>query len=212
VNAVCGDTTSRSDLASALRVAAGHSGGLDVVVAQAGIADIRDFALIDDATWERLLNVNVTGAFRCIQEAAAVMLNGGSVVLVASTNASFPEAHTVHYSTSKGAVVALARAASLDLAPRGIRVNVICPGIIDTRLATVLTRDPVAGPAYLRRVPLGRWGEPADIGDAAAFLASSEASYITGQVLTVDGGATVGVALDVQDGELPGLHGAPEAS
>jgi len=212
VQAVVGDVASRPDVRAAVECATASFGRLDVLVAQAGIADIGPLLEVDDRTWQRLLAVNLTGLFFSVQEAARVMRPGSAIVATSSTNAYFVEAHTVPYSTTKGGVVTFVRAAALDLADHGIRINGICPGIIRTRLSAVLTEDPVAGPAYLKKIPLRRWGEPRDIAATALWLASDESAYMTGQALTVDGGVTLGVALDVEDGALPGLdHDHPES-
>jgi NAD(P)-dependent dehydrogenase (short-subunit alcohol dehydrogenase family) len=202
---VVGDVSRRADVRGAVERATGTYGRLDALVAQAGTADIGPLLDVDDPTWQRLIEVNLTGLFYSVQEAARAMRPGGAIVATSSTNAYFVEAHTVPYSTTKGGVVTFVRAAALDLAEHGIRINAICPGIIRTRLSAVLTEDPVAGPQYLKKIPLGRWGEPRDIAQTALWLASDESSYMTGQALTVDGGVTLGVALDVQDGALPGL-------
>jgi len=206
VEAVVGDVASRLDVRGAVERATTTFGGLDALVAQAGTADIGPLLEVDDKTWQRLLDVNLTGLFLSVQEAARAMRPGGAIVATSSTNAFFVEAHTVPYSTTKGGVVTFVRAAALDLAVHGIRINGICPGIIRTRLAAVLIDDPVAGPAYLSKIPLRRWGEPRDIAATALWLASDESAYMTGQSLTVDGGVTLGVALDVEDGALPGLE------
>lgn len=205
VEAVAGDVAFRPDVRTAVERATIAFGRLDVLVAQAGIADIGPLLEVDDRTWQRLLDVNLTGLFLLVQESARVMQPGGAIVATSSTNAYFVEAHTAPYSTTKGGVVTFVRAAALDLADNGIRINGICPGIIRTRLSAVLTEDPVAGPAYLKKIPLRRWGEPREIAATALWLASDESSYMTGQSLTVDGGVTLGVALDVEDGALPGL-------
>jgi len=176
-------------------------GRLDVLAAQAGIAGIQPLLEIDDARWQRMIDVNLTGVFLSVQEAARAMIRtgGGAMVVTASTNAFYPEAHTAHYSATKGGIVTFVQSAALDLAEYDIRINVVNPGIIRTRLSTVLTDDPIGGPAYLKRIPLKRYGQPADIARVVVFLASDDASYITGEALTVDGGATVGVNLEVPD-------------
>ena len=202
VGALSANVASRAEVRSAVECAAAGSGQLDILVAQAGIAALGPFLEVEDATWHRIVDVNLNGLFYSVQEGARRMPAGGSVVVTSSTNASYVEAHTVPYSTSKGAAVTFVRATALDLAVHGIRINAICPGIIRTRLSAVLTKDPVAGPEYLKTIPLGRWGEPDDIADTALFLASAESSYMTGQALIVDGGVTLGVTLDVPDGPL----------
>jgi NAD(P)-dependent dehydrogenase (short-subunit alcohol dehydrogenase family) len=202
VLASCGDVATRSDVRAACDQARAAWGDLDVVVAQAGIAGVVALDDIDDDAWSRLMEVNLRGVFLTVQEGARAMRDGGAVVVTSSTNAFYPEAHTAHYSATKGGVRTFVKAASLDLAARAIRVNVVHPGIIRTRLSQVVTDDPVGGPEFLRSVPLGRFGEPEDIARAVLFLASDDASYITGADLVVDGGATVGVTLQIEDRPL----------
>jgi 3-oxoacyl-[acyl-carrier protein] reductase len=150
---------------------------------------------IDDANWQSILAVNLTGTFLCTQEAARVMarMGGGAIVVTASTNAFWVEANMAAYNASKGGVVAFVRTAALDLARFGIRVNAVEPGVVRTPLATFVTEVPAAAADYLRRIPLNRFAEPGDVADAVLFLASSEAAYITGQTLVLDGGLTLGL-------------------
>jgi NAD(P)-dependent dehydrogenase (short-subunit alcohol dehydrogenase family) len=204
--AVVGDTAVRADLAGAVAQAIERFGGLNVVIAHAGIGDVRPFLEIDDATWRRMLDVNLTGAFYAIQEGTRGILasaGSGAIVVTASTNGFFPEQHTAHYSSAKGGVIAFVRAVALDLADAGIRVNAVSPGIIRTPLAAPLTEDPVAAADFLRNVPLGRFGECDEIADAVLFLASSDASYITGQNLVVDGGTTLGMSIGLPEIVMP---------
>ncbi len=156
---------------------------------------------LEDHEWERILSVNLTGTFHCLQEAARPMIDagGGAMVVTTSTNAFWVESGTAHYSASKGGLLTLVRTAALDLAQYGIRVNAVAPGIVRTRLSQFLTEDEVEGPAYLERIPLRRFAEPEDIAEAIAFLASDAAAYITGEQLVVDGGVTIGVPIP----ELP---------
>ncbi|MFL5799650.1 MAG: SDR family NAD(P)-dependent oxidoreductase [Actinomycetota bacterium] len=210
VEAVPGDVARRADVAGAVRRAVERFGRLDVLVGVAGITELSSILEVTDETWHRILDVNLTGMFLASQEAARAMAadaNGGSIVLIASTNAFYPEAHTVPYSVSKAGIVGFVRAASLDLAELGIRINAINPGQIVTRLSAVLVEDPVGGPKMLERIPLGRWGLPADVAAVAAFLASDDAAYMTGEDVTVDAGMTVGMVLDVEDVAL-GEHGS----
>jgi NAD(P)-dependent dehydrogenase (short-subunit alcohol dehydrogenase family) len=118
---------------------------------------------------------------------------------VSSTNAVFAEESTVHYSASKGALVAMVRAASLDLARHGIRINAVAPGMIRTRMAAPLTEDATAAADFLENVPLGRFGEPEDIAAVVRFLASEEAAYVTGTLLIADGGLTAGMKLGTDE-------------
>jgi NAD(P)-dependent dehydrogenase (short-subunit alcohol dehydrogenase family) len=179
-------------------------GGLDVLSANAGIAGVRNFMEIEDAEWQKVIDVNLTGTFLCLQEAARLMRHGGggAIIVTTSTNAFWVESGTAHYSASKGGLAALVKTAALDLAPFGIRVNAVAPGIVRTRLSTFLTDDPVEGPAYLEKVPLGRFAEPADIADAVFFLASKAAAYITGEQLVVDGGVSIGIPIPQAPDEL----------
>jgi NAD(P)-dependent dehydrogenase (short-subunit alcohol dehydrogenase family) len=202
VEASAGDVSKREDVRRAVEQAVAEWGQLDVLVAQAGIAGVVALDEITDDAWSKLIDVNLGGVFLSVQEGARAMKDGGAIVVTASTNAFWPEAHTAHYSATKGGILAFAKAAALDLAPRGIRVNVVHPGIIRTRLTTMLTDDPAATREYLKGVPLGRYGEPEEIAKAVLFLASSDAAYITGTDLVVDGGVSVGVALQVDDIEF----------
>jgi 3-oxoacyl-[acyl-carrier protein] reductase len=181
-------------------------GKLDIFAANASNADVVNLMQLTDTAWQRMLDVNLTGAFFSVQEAARAMIprGSGAVVLTASTNSFWVEANTAHYSATKFGLVGLMKAAALDLAPHGIRVNAVSPGVVNTRLARFLVEDPVEGPAFLKRVPLGRFAEPSDIANAVAFLASDEAAYITGENLVIDGGTSIGVPLEPPDEPLPG--------
>lgn len=205
--AVTCDISQRDQVRAAVERCVSTFGGLDVLAANAANADVVPLLEIGDAAWQRMLDVNLTGAFISIQEAArAIIARGrGAIVVTASTNSFFVEANTAHYSATKFGVIGLMRTAALDLAPHGIRINAVSPGIVRTRLAGYLVEDPVAGAVYLDQyVPLRRFAEPDDIASAVAFLASDDAAYITGENLVVDGGATVGVPMEPPDQPLPG--------
>jgi NAD(P)-dependent dehydrogenase (short-subunit alcohol dehydrogenase family) len=204
---VAGDVSKRADVKQAVERCVERFGAIDVLAAQAGIGDLCPLLEIDDARWQRMLDVNLTGVFLSVQESGRAMASagkGGAIVVTSSTNAFYVEQHTAHYSATKGGVLTFVRNAAQDLAEYGIRVNTVCPGIIRTRLGRPLIEDPVAGPEYLKRVPLRRFGEPVEIANAILFLASDEASYITGEDLVVDGGTTLGVVLEIPDGSIPG--------
>jgi NAD(P)-dependent dehydrogenase (short-subunit alcohol dehydrogenase family) len=180
--------------------------GLDVVSANAGVAAVGPFFDIDDRTWERILAVNLHGAFRTIQESARAMRDrGGTMVVTTSTNAFWPETGTSPYTASKYGLLGLVRNAAIDLGRHRIRVNAVAPGIVRTRLSTFLIDDPVEGPKYLENVPLGRFAEPEDIAKAILFLASDDAAYITGEQLVVDGGVSVGVVVPEPEAPLSDL-------
>jgi meso-butanediol dehydrogenase/(S,S)-butanediol dehydrogenase/diacetyl reductase len=204
--AIVGDTAARADVSAAVSAAIERFGALHVMVAHAGIGDVRPFLEIDDESWGRIIDVNLTGVFLAVQEGARGILASserGAIVVTASTNAFFPEQHTAHYSAAKGGVVAFVRAAALDLAESGIRVNAVSPGIIRTPLAAPLVEDPDAARDFLRAVPLHRFGECDEIAHAVLFLASDESSYITGQNIVIDGGTTLGMSIGTPEITMP---------
>jgi NAD(P)-dependent dehydrogenase (short-subunit alcohol dehydrogenase family) len=213
VLSIGGDVSLRSTITEALQACLERFGTPQVLVAQAGIGDLRPFLQIDDHVWERMLAVNLNGVFYAVQETARAMVDagtGGAIVVMSSTNAFFPEQHTVHYSTSKGAVVAFVRASALDLAEFGIRINAISPGIIRTPLAAPVVDDPVAAADFLGKVPLARFGEPEEVASLVLFLASEEASYITGENIVIDGGGTLGTVLKIPEGALSAFDSPDE--
>jgi NAD(P)-dependent dehydrogenase (short-subunit alcohol dehydrogenase family) len=204
-DAIGGDISRREEVRRAVERCLERFGRLDVLAANAGIADGEPFMEISDASWRRIIDVNLTGTFYCMQEAARVMIpaGGGAIVATASTNAFWVESGMAHYNASKGGIVALVKSAALDLGQYGVRVNAVAPGMIRTR-ANYITEDPIAGPEYLKGVPLGRFAEPSEMASVVAFLASDDASYVSGELLVADGGTTIGVRLPLPDVPLPG--------
>lgn len=205
------DISHRNQVISAMETAIDRFGRLDVLAANAAIADGEPFLDITERSWRRIIDVNLTGTFFCVQEAARIMAAAGkgAIVVTSSTNAWYVESNLSHYNASKGGVVALMRSAAIDLAKFGIRVNAVEPSMVKTR-AAFITEDAVGGPAYLERVPMGRFAEPSEIAAAIAFLASDQASYITGQTIVCDGGLSLGIDLPLPQAPLPGSARAEE--
>jgi NAD(P)-dependent dehydrogenase (short-subunit alcohol dehydrogenase family) len=167
-------------------------GRVDVLVNNAGINPPHQapFLEMSDETWARTIDVNLTGMFLCSQIAGRVMAKqrAGSIVNITSIGALRPTPGGVAYHASKGGVISFTLALAVNLAPYQIRANAIGPGYVATAMTGGMA-DPEARARTLTRVPLDRVGQPEDIANAVTFLASDKASYITGQVFYVDGGA-----------------------
>jgi 3-oxoacyl-[acyl-carrier protein] reductase len=166
-------------------------GKLDILVNNAGILQFKPFDQITVEDWDTMLNVNLRGQFLCAQKAVGLMGQGGRIINIASISSggvgiAYPQ--IAHYTASKGGVVGMTEALALELGPKGINVNAIAPGSVETDMTKQALADEKAKQAMLASIPKGRIGQPEDIGAAAAFLASDEADYITGTVLYVDGG------------------------
>jgi NAD(P)-dependent dehydrogenase (short-subunit alcohol dehydrogenase family) len=165
-------------------------GGIDVLVANAGISIRKPFLEIEPADWRRVLDVNLTGVFHCAQQAARRMLadDGGVILMTASTNGLTGHAYYADYNASKAGVILLARTMALELAPT-VRVNAVCPGYVLTPM-----QEAEYTPEMLAQVnttiPLGRHANPDEIAALYAFLASDEGAYFTGAVISIDGGET----------------------
>ena len=174
---------------------------LDLMAAHTGIAEPRPLLETDDEHWRRHLAVNADGVFWCVREAARAMVERrtrGAIVCTSSINAWHVEETMAAYNTTKAAVHAIARSAAIDLGRYGIRVNSVAPGVVDTPIAELVVHNPELASQYLRTIPLGRFGQPRDIANAVLFLASDEASYITGHMLVLDGGQTLGITGDLE--------------
>ncbi len=188
------DVTDPGAVAEAADATAALTGRLDILVAAAGVdGEDRDILDLDPASFARVLDVNVRGLFIAGQAAARLMTadgRGGSIVLVASVNGLAAEPGFADYNASKGGAVLLARSMGRDLAGRRVRVNAVCPGYTRTPMTQASLGDPAALDAILAAIPLGRPAEPEEIAAVIAFLASDEASYITGSAIVVDGGRT----------------------
>jgi glucose 1-dehydrogenase len=186
------DVARKDDVERAVAAAVDQFGKLDILVANAGIVHAAEFLDLEEADFDRVLAVNLKGVFLVGQAAARRMVqqgHGGAIVNMSSVNAVLAIPNQVPYVVSKGAINQLTKVMALSLAPHGIRVNAIGPGTILTDLArNAVLGNREAERRILSRTPLGRMGEPDEVGKVAAFLASDEASYLTGQTLYPDGG------------------------
>ncbi len=170
-------------------------GGLDILVNNAGIIHAADFLDLAEADFDRVLRVNLKGAFLVGQAAARQMVaqvkagrEPGAIINMSSINASVAIPNQVPYCVSKGGLAQLTKVMALALAPHGIRVNAIGPGSIMTEILQSVAHDKEAKRRLLSRTPLGRIGEPDEVAAIACFLASKDASYITGETIFADGG------------------------
>jgi len=192
------DVTEEEQVQAALAQAAETLGGIDVLHCNAGVAVRNRVSEQDAEGWDRCIAVNLRGVFLSSKYAIPYMLDkGGSIVHTSSATGIVGVRNRAAYSATKGAIVALTRNMALDYAPYRIRVNCVCPGFTRTPLLDALLKDPDKAARLVKLHPLGRLGTPEDIASAVLFLASEQASWITGQALAVDGGFSAGVAEDI---------------
>ncbi|HLK11523.1 MAG TPA: SDR family NAD(P)-dependent oxidoreductase [Candidatus Binatia bacterium] len=205
VAAACGgelavtDVADGAALAAIVERAAASYGRLDVLVSNAFATVPGAIERLDPAGWERTLAVTLTPAFTALRAALPhLRKRGGAVVHVASISGLAGDRGLAAYNAAKAGVINLTRTAALEVAAAGVRVNAVCPGLVDTpALARVVARAPDHAAALRAAVPMGRLGRPEEIARAILFLASDEASYVTGTTLVVDGGLTAGTGIPV---------------
>lgn len=175
-------------------------GDFHVLVNNAGVNFVKPVETVTEKDWDFVMNINLKAAFFMIQSVAPYISNGGSIINISSIAASSPRPLSVAYAASKAGIISLTKTASIVLAPRKIRVNAVCPGAMETDLlakmavdmsdlASVTPEESMKN--YLGEIPLGRISSPEDVAKTVGFLASEDASYITGQALNVCGGLTV---------------------
>ena len=185
------DVSSRSDVQNLVKFAVEKFGSVEVLVNNAGIFPFKPFLEMTDEDWDKVLNVNTKSVFMLTQEVAKIMPENGRIVSISSIASQVGFEGLTHYCASKGAINAFTRAVALELASKKITVNVVAPGSVETPGASTTAMSEDAKKGMLAMIPLSRSGLPADIAAAVSYLVSSEASYITGQVITVDGGWTL---------------------
>ena len=191
--AVATDVTDRGAVDAALDQVRAQLGPIGIMITAAGLDSFEHFTDITIESWDRVLAINLTGTFHCLQAAVPDMLAArwGRMVTISSSSAQSGAARMAHYVASKGGVIGLTKALALELAPHGITVNTIPPGMIDTpmlRRAEAGGDLPNLAKLASRMIPVGRTGAAEEIAAACGFLCSDEAAFITGQVIGVNGG------------------------
>jgi 2-hydroxycyclohexanecarboxyl-CoA dehydrogenase len=190
------DVSDRAQVDKAVEAARGEFGPIGVLVTSAAVSRREPFEQMSAESWDRIISVNLTGTFHCVQAVIGDMTGAGwgRVVMISSSSAQRGAPGMTHYAASKGGVIAFGKALALEFAARGVTVNNIAPSVVDTpmvaqqRAAGALPSSEVMA----RGVPVGRMGTGDDIAAACLYLVSEEASYVTGQTVSVNGGSFVG--------------------
>jgi NAD(P)-dependent dehydrogenase (short-subunit alcohol dehydrogenase family) len=186
------DVTDGEQVRTVIRDVHDRWGAIDILINNAGIYEVLPFGQITEEQWDRLLAVNLKGAFLCCQAVIPWMKRRGwgrIVSIASSAGKTGGMLAGAHYSVSKAGVICLTKQLARELGPYGITVNAVAPGRIDTPMIQV--SSPAENEAFRRKTPLGRLGTPADVANAVVFLASEEASFITGEIVDVNGGLLI---------------------
>lgn len=189
--ALAGNVAEFADAEDWVKTTVEGLGGLDILVCNAGITRDMLIMRMSPEKWHEVIDVNLTGTFNVIRAAIPVMIKrkSGRIITISSVSGLTGNPGQANYSASKAGVIGLSKAVAREVASRGITVNVVAPGLIDTDMTKDLSDK--AKEALLEKVPMGRMGTPEDVAAVVAFLSSPAASYITGHVLCVDGGMTM---------------------
>lgn len=164
---------------------------IDILVNNAGIIKDNLLLAMKLSDWDKVIDTNLKGAFLCTRQAAELMMNNrsGKIINISSIGAIQGGRGQANYASAKGGLISFTRACAVELAPKGIQVNAVLPGMIATDMSVRVRKR--AGDRILERIPLSRFGEPSDVAGLIVFLASSSADYITGQAVSVDGGMSI---------------------
>ena len=191
--AVTADIGDRAQVEAGVAEVRASLGPIGIAVNNAAVENFSAFADIEDANWDRLLNVNLKGTYRVIQVVLPDMQaqGWGRIINISAFGAQIGATHMAHYTASKGGIIAMTRSLAIELGPQGITVNSVSPGFIDTPMARRAIDGnlfPVPYEQIVATYPIPRLGQPEDIAAACSFFASEDASYVTGQLLGVNGG------------------------
>ena len=184
------DVTQPQQVEAMMKQIQDQHGGLDILVNNSGIISDRTIKKMSPDEFESVIRVNLIGTFTVTQKAAAILRNGGRVINMSSVSGQMGLFGQANYSSSKAAIIALTKVSAREFARQNITVNAIAPGFIDVGMSKGMSEEVTQN--FIKQIPLGRLGEAHEIVDAALFLASPMASYITGHVLNVNGGFYVG--------------------
>ncbi len=191
------DVTKKEEVDNLVKKTIERFGRVDILVNNAGICQFKPFLELTEEEWSRTIDINLKGYFLCAQAVAKEMVKqkSGKIINIASVASGqvgigFPT--LAHYSASKGGIIALTETLAVELAPYGIRVNAIAPGMIETPMIASIKENPQQEKEMLKRVPMGRVGKPEEVSNLVLFLASDESSYITGSTVVIDGGWLAG--------------------
>jgi 3-oxoacyl-[acyl-carrier protein] reductase len=183
-----GDVRNQVDVKAMISTAVESFGSLDILVNNAGVTRDKPMAMMSEEDWDLVLDINLKGAFLCTKFAVKQMIRQkyGRIVNIASVAGRYGNRGQANYSASKAGLIGLTKSTAKEFAPKGITCNAVAPGLIQSQMTDVLPEE--VRQKYLENIPLGRFGTPEDVANVVAFLASDEASYVTAQVIDIDGG------------------------